>query len=85
MKKDTIPPDLQKWIEAKKRYRLSQMHICMAMELGLNPRKFGQLVPGPQEQWKAPLPEFIEGIYEKRFGRPRPAVVRSFVEIAESR
>jgi hypothetical protein len=28
-----------------------------------------------QEPWKAPLPQFIEDLYLKRFGRERPAVV----------
>jgi len=30
-------------IEAKKKYRLSDMHIRMARELGMNPKKFGGL------------------------------------------
>ncbi len=34
--------DLDKWITAQKKYRLSDMHIQMARELGLNSDKFGQ-------------------------------------------
>jgi len=30
-----------------------------------------------QEPWKAPLPEFIEHIYEKRFGKTHPDDIRS--------
>jgi hypothetical protein len=44
----------------------------MARELGMNPRKLGKLDNHKQEPWKAPLPQFIEHIYEKRFGRTRP-------------
>ena len=56
------------WIEAKKRYRLSNEIIQMAKKLGLNPKKFGSLANHKQEPWKQPLPEFIRALYEKRFG-----------------
>ena len=62
----------QVWREAQKRYHLSDMHIQMAKELGLNPKKFGGLANTKQEPWKAPLPDFIEAIYFKRFGKTRP-------------
>lgn len=61
-KKDKI------WVEAKKRYRLSNEIIQMAKKLGLNPKKFGSLANHKQEPWKQPLPEFIRALYEKRFG-----------------
>ena len=32
-----IPADLQIWIDARKRFRLSHMHVQMARELGMNP------------------------------------------------
>jgi hypothetical protein len=70
-----LPPHLQVWVEARKRHRLSQSHVQMARELGLNPKKFGKLGQSRQEPWKAPLPQFIEHIYAKRFGRERPEVV----------
>jgi hypothetical protein len=47
----------------------------MARELGLNPRKLGKLANHQREPWKAPLPQFIEHLYVKRFGRERPQVV----------
>ena len=50
----------QEWLDAKKKFRLSDMHIQMARELGMNPKKFGSLANHKQEKWKAPLPEFIE-------------------------
>ena len=76
-KKKAIPAKYQVWIEARTKYHLSDMHIQMARELGLNPRKFGQLANERQEPWKAPLPDFIESIYFKRFGKTRPDVVKS--------
>lgn len=47
---NTKPPkELQPWIEAKKRHLLSQMHIQMARELGMNPKNFGKLDNHKQE------------------------------------
>ncbi len=65
----------KKWSEAKKKFRLSNMHIHMARELGMNPKKFGGLANHKQEQWKAPLPVFIEELYFKRFKREKPNIV----------
>jgi hypothetical protein len=62
----------QKWIEAKKKFRLSDTHIQMAKELGMNPQKFGSLANHKQEKWKAPLPDFIEDLYYKRFKKEKP-------------
>ena len=47
----------------------------MARELGMNPKKIGSLANHKQEQWKAPLPEFIEDLYYKRFKKERPDVI----------
>ena len=47
----------------------------MARELGLNPGKLGKISNRRQEPWKAPLPQFIEHLYLKRFGREQPRVV----------
>jgi len=57
----------------------------MARELGMNPKKFGKIANEKQEPWKAPLPAFIEHIYHKRFGRDRPADVKSFEEILKAK
>jgi hypothetical protein len=70
-----LPPQLQMWVDAQRRYRLSHSQVAMARELGLNPRRFGGLANHRQEPWKAPLPEFIEDLYRKRFGRERPEIV----------
>ena len=76
-----MPVKLEKWLEAQKKYRLSDKQIQMARELGLNPDKFGKLNNHRQEQWKSPLPQFIEDIYYKRFKRTEPAHVKSVKEL----
>jgi hypothetical protein len=63
------------WIDAKKRYHLTDTHIQMAKELGMNPKKFGSLANHKQEKWKAPLAEFIADLYFKRFGREKPKTI----------
>jgi hypothetical protein len=76
-KKNFIPNKLRPWIEARKKFRLSDAHIQMARELGLNPKKFGSLAATRQQSWKLPLHEFIEKIYFKHFNKRRPDTVRS--------
>ena len=51
----------EKWIAAQKRHRLSDTHVQMARELGLNPDKLGKIDNHRQEPWKAPL----TGIYRR--------------------
>ena len=77
--------DFPLWIEARNRYGLSHGQIQMARELGMNPKKFGKLANHPQEPWKLPLPQFIQRLYLKRFGRPRPERVLSLEEWARER
>lgn len=72
---------LEKWMAAQKRHRLSDRHVQMARELGLNPDKLGKIGNHRQEPWKAPLPQFIENIYFKRFKREQPETVRPLKEI----
>jgi hypothetical protein len=76
---------LQIWIDARKKFHLSHAHIQMARELGMNPKKFGSLANHKQERWKAPLPEFIEEIYFKRFGRTRPERVMTIKELSKEK
>ena len=73
----SLPPQAQAWTEARQRYHLSHAQVQMARELGLNPRKLGKIASHRQEPWKAPLPQFIEDLYLKRFGRERPQAVTS--------
>jgi len=76
-KKGFIPQKFRPWIEARKKFSLSHAQIQMARELGLNLKKFVSLANYKQEPCKAPLPEFIEHIYEKRFGKSQPDDIRS--------
>lgn len=72
---------LEKWLAAQKRHRLSDKQVQMARELGLNPDKLGKIDNHRQEPWKAPLPQFIEDIYFKRFKREEPETVRPLKQI----
>lgn len=75
-----IPERFQVWIDARKRHHLSHAHIQMAREMGLNPTKFGKIDNHRQQPWKVPLPEFLEDLYFKRFGKWRPDEVVSIEE-----
>jgi len=85
-KKGFIPNKLRSWIEARKKFHLSHAQIQMARELGLNPKKFGGMANHKQEQWKVPLPNYIEHLYEKRFNKKAPDDIRPLeVKDAEKR
>jgi hypothetical protein len=84
MGKNALPRNLEEWVEARKRHHLSHAQVQMARELGMNPKKLGKLDNHDQEPWKAPLPQFIEHLYLKRFGRERPQVVMSVEEHARA-
>ena len=81
-KKNRIPHKFKRWIDARKKFHLSNAHIQMARELGMNPKRFGSQSNNKGQPWKLPLPEFIESLYEKKFGKRRPDVVRSMEEMA---
>ena len=81
-KKQGIPHKFLPWIDARKKFRLSNEHIQMARELGLSPKRFGRYADRKDQPWKLPLSEFIDAQYEKQFGKPRPDVVQSIEEIA---
>ncbi len=80
MAKRRLSQKLEDWIETRRRYHLSHAHLQMARELGINPKKLGKLDNRNQEPWKVPLAQFIEHLYFKRFGKPRPEVVMSVEE-----
>lgn len=82
MAKKKLPDKLQAWVEARKRCHLSHAQVQMARELGMNPKKLGGKANHDQEPWKMPLPQFIEHLYQRRFGRDRPAVVMSVEDLA---
>jgi len=75
-------PKSQAWIDARKRHHLSQAQVQMARELGMNPAKLGKLDNHKQEAWKLPLPQFIEELHLKRFGRTAPGTTKCFEEQA---
>lgn len=85
MKAKKLLAKFQNWIDARKKHRLSHKHIQMAMELGLNPKKFGKLDNRKQESWKSPFPVFIERIYYKRFGKTSPGEVKSIEQLFQSK
>lgn len=64
-------------MEAQKRHHLSDMQVQMARELGFKPDSLRKIDNHKQEPWKAPLPQHIENLYEKRFKREKPDVVKS--------
>ena len=80
MSKSKPNEKLQAWIDARKRHRLSQAHVQMARELGMDPRGLAKIDNHDQEPWKMPLRHYIEHLYEKRFGKARPEVVTSIEE-----
>jgi len=45
-----LSPKNQVWIDARKRFHLSHMHIQMARELGMNPKRFGSKANHEQER-----------------------------------
>jgi hypothetical protein len=79
-----MPERLQVWIDARTRHHLSHAQVQMARELGMNPKKLGKLDNHRQEPWKLPLPQFIEHLYIKRFGKERPDVVVSIEDRARA-
>jgi hypothetical protein len=83
-KRKSFSPKHQVWIDARNRFQLSDAHIQMARELGMNPKEFGQLANQGQEPWKEPLPGFIESLYWKRFKRNRPDNVRSIEQMVKN-
>ncbi len=74
MKTRKLDQKTKAWDDARKRYHLSQVQVQMARELGMNPAKLGKIDNHKQEPWKLALPEFIEELYMKRFGRTVPLV-----------
>ena len=80
-----LSQDLQLWADARRRHRLSHAHVAMARELGMNPKKMGKIDNHRAEPWKAPLPIFIETLYQKRFGRERPETIRTIEEVMAAR
>lgn len=56
----------QDWQKAKKLCRLNGEDIRIAREMGLNPRSLIKNIPGKDQQWKAPVKEWLWSIWEER-------------------
>ncbi len=82
-KKNTrIPHKFLPWIDVRKKYRLSHAQVQMARELGMSPKRFDRLANTEHKPWKVPLPQFIESLYEKKFGKTEPDHVQSIEDMA---
>lgn len=57
------------WAEAKKRCRLNNVDIQMAKKLGMTPKSLLKNIPSPNQQWKAPVKDWIRDLYESKFGK----------------
>src|ERR1700675_5071757 len=79
-KKIKTNQQVQEWIDARRRRHLSHSQVQMARELGLNPAKLGKIDNHKQQPWKLPLPQFIEELYFKRFGKTSPEAILSIEE-----
>lgn len=84
-RKPQIPSKYQAWIDVRKKHCLSHAHIQMARELGMNPKSFGKISNHSQEAWKAPLPVFIEDLYQKHFRKGQPEEVKSIEQVLKER
>lgn len=62
---------------AQKRHHLTDMQVQMARELGFKPDSLRKIDNHKQEPLKTLLPQHIENLYEKRFRREQPEVVKS--------
>jgi len=60
------------WAEAKRRCGLSDDDIRMAKELGMSPHSLTKNIPSRNQLWKAPVPEWVRGLYQKKFGAKEP-------------
>ncbi len=78
-----IPVKLRPWIEARKKFNLSHAQIQMARELGLNPKKLGNLSNHEKDSWKLPLPQYIEKLYFKNFKKKPPEDVHSIEQLVK--
>lgn len=84
-KKNRIPHKYLPWIDARKKFRLSHAQIQMARELGMNPKRFHSFANTGKDSSKLPLPQYIESLYEKQFGKQSPDVIKTIEEMAAER
>ena len=56
----------EQWVEAKRRCRLSAEQLRRAKKMGLNPVSLLKNIPASTQQWKKPVGDWVDGIYEKQ-------------------
>ena len=61
----------QDWKKAKKLCRLNEEDIRIAREMGLNPKSLMKNIPGKDQQWKAPVRQWLWSIWEDRQEKAR--------------
>jgi len=74
----------QQWQEAKKRCKLNADDIRIAKEMGLNPKSLIKNIPTKQQQWKAPVREWLRSMYEDRQEKARLKQLRKQKVLEES-
>lgn len=66
---------LQKWARVKRQCALTDAHVQMARELGMNPKRLIESESTTQGLTQLPLSQRIENLYLKRFKKPLPEAV----------
>ena len=63
---------LQVWVKVKRQCALTDAHVRMARELGMNPKRLIAAARTAAGQTQAPLAQRIEDLYLRRFRRTAP-------------
>jgi hypothetical protein len=66
---------LQLWVRVKRQCALTDAHVQMARELGMNPKRLTESQSATQGLTQPSLSQRIENLYLKRFKRPLPDAV----------
>ena len=66
---------LHLWVKVKRQCALTDAHVQMARELGMNPRRLIESESTTQGLTQTPLSRRIEDLYLKRFKKPLPDAV----------
>lgn len=70
------PAHSKVWAEAQRRHGCQRPTCGWPTDSVLHPKELGRMTIIGQERWKAPLPQFIEDLYARRFDRlGRPQIV----------
>ena len=54
------------WKKAKSLCRLNDNDICIAKEMGLNPKSLIKNIPNKQQAWKLPVNQWLREMWEDR-------------------